>query len=82
MTTAERDLIAQLSTFMRDWRQEDQEWKRGADQRLRTVESQLEAAKSIAANDEKRGISNRAKLGIGISAAAGIGSLILQVIRL
>lgn len=79
MTGPERQTLELLAAFVRDWRKEDTEWKKGMDERMRNVEVFVA---SETAEDEiitAAGISNRARITQIIAAAGIVVSAVLGV---
>lgn len=85
MTTGERDLIGQLSEYMREWRTDDKVWKDSTDKRLTKVETYIVATqvreKTQAELLDRQGLSRRARITLAITAASAIGSLILGIVN-
>ena len=87
MTGPERQTLELLSAFVRDWRNEDSEWKARTDERLRKVEIYVAADESAELTEEKivtaAGISRRARntlvvaaVGVGVTAVLGVVNLL------
>lgn len=87
MTAGERNQIDILMKFLDEWREDDREWKRDTDKRLRGVEAYvnsdaaLNAAVTAAGHSRTAGFRARVALalsavGVCISAALGAASLL------
>lgn len=85
MTSGERDLIAQLSEYMREWRTDDKVWKDSTDKRLTKVEQYIVATqareKAQADMASAQGLTRRARITLAVTAASAIGSLILGIVN-
>lgn len=82
MTRDERSALDQLFEYVRDWRREDTDWKKGADARLRKVETDLAAHLSAHKAEGDFRLSLRARLGLAITALGVVSSLVLGILNI
>lgn len=88
MTGQERQDLALVLEVIRDWREDDREWKADVAGRLRTVEGYISGQQARDMSVDKAGINRRAKIalavstiGVAVSASALVISTIFNVLK-
>lgn len=80
MTGPERADLRLVLDIVREWREEDREWKGDLDKRMRTVEGYISGQQAKDSAADKAGVNRRAKLALIVSAISVSVSTVMAVI--
>lgn len=82
MTRSEAADLQLLADFVRDWRNEDTEWKGKMDERMRSVEGFVTGALAERRAMARARFSQRERIALIISGIGMVGSLAVGVVNL